>query len=395
MSGVCALIPAAGHGARFGSAQNKVFASLLGRPLLGWTLEAVAACEAVDSLLLIGAAGDLPRLREIGDAFGGGKVRDVILGGADRQASVAAGLAACDGAEIVVVHDAARPCVQTEHLTEAVRAARIFGATTAAFPVADTLMRAPKAAGAVSDVPRDDLWAVQTPQAFRRDLLEKAHRAAERDRFRGTDDAGLVRRLDPSKRLVHLFSAAADNLKVTQPEDLALAEAILARRQGMRWTPQMRIGYGYDVHPFADGRKLFLGGIEFPEAARGLLGHSDADVLLHAVCDALLGAAGMGDIGVLFPNTDAAHKDRPSLEFLREVRARLDAENWRIANVDATVLAETPKIGPRAAEIQQAIAAALGVTPAQVGIKATTNEGMGFVGRGEGIAAHAAALLFR
>jgi 2-C-methyl-D-erythritol 2,4-cyclodiphosphate synthase len=157
----------------------------------------------------------------------------------------------------------------------------------------------------------------------------------------------------------------------------------------------MRIGHGYDVHPFAEGRRLFLGGVEFPDAPRGLMGHSDADALLHAVCDALLGAAGLGDIGKLFPPSDMAHKDRSSVEFLREVRRHLHAGGWRVGNLDVTVLAETPRIGPRAEAIKQVIAEALEITPAQVGVKATTNEGMGFVGRGEGIAVHATALIYQ
>ena len=157
----------------------------------------------------------------------------------------------------------------------------------------------------------------------------------------------------------------------------------------------IRVGHGYDVHAFAEGRRLFLGGVEFPEATHGLLGHSDADVILHALCDALLGAAGMGDIGKLFPPSDMRHKDRRSTEFLDEVKTRLDAAGWRIGNVDITVLAEFPKINPQADAIKAEISVHLGIEPERIGVKATTNEGLGFVGRGEGIAAHATALLFR
>jgi 2-C-methyl-D-erythritol 4-phosphate cytidylyltransferase/2-C-methyl-D-erythritol 2,4-cyclodiphosphate synthase len=263
---------------------------------------------------------------------------------------------------------------------------------TAAVPVADTLIR--DATGETVD--REGLWAVQTPQAFRVEILVRAHRAAERDGIRGTDDAGLVRRMSLP---VALVPGDAGNLKVTRPADLDLAAAVLARRDGPDVQnpplPTLRVGHGYDVHPFSEGRKLFLGGVEFPEAPRGLLGHSDADVLLHALCDALLGAAGMGDIGALFPDNDPAHKDRPSVEFLRAVRGHLDGAGFRVGNVDMTVLAETPRVGPRAGEIKACVAGALGVAPDQVGLKATTNEGMGFVGRGEGIAAYATALIYR
>jgi len=396
LTGVCALIPAAGRGARFGSPENKVFADLLGRPLLGWTLEAFANCTAVDHVFLVGGVGDENRLRAIGETFGGGKVRDVFQGGADRQASVAAGLRQTANAEFVLVHDAARPCVTPELVAQVAQAARIFGAATAAVAVSDTLVRSSGANGefARETVSRDHLWAVQTPQGFRRELLLRAHRRAEETNApRGTDDAGLVQTLVGEP--VRLLPGSPENLKVTRAEDLALAEAVLARREQKLAVPTLRVGHGYDVHPFTDGRPLVLGGVLFPDEARGLLGHSDADVVLHAVCDALLGAAGLGDIGKFFPPSDAAHKDRASSEFLREVFARLDAAGWRVANVDVTILAEAPKIGPRADAMKQGIARALQITPEQVGVKATTNEGMGFVGRGEGIAAHATALIFR
>lgn len=399
MTGVCALIPAAGRGARFGSPQNKVFADLLGRPLVGWTLEAFGNCPAVDHVFLIGGAGDEERLRSIGQTFGGGKVRGVLRGGNDRQASVEAALHETAQMEFVLVHDAARPCVTPDLIAGVSWAGRIFGAATAAVPISDTLVRS----GGTEDefvretVSRDGVWAVQTPQCFRRELLVRAHeRAEETSAPRGTDDAGLVQNLlgEP----VHLFSGSPENLKVTRPADLALAEAVLSRRhrkQGKAAGPTLRVGQGYDVHPFAEGRPLVLGGVRFPDETRGLLGHSDADALLHAVCDALLGAAGLGDIGTLFPPSDDAHKDRSSVEFLRDVFARLDEAGWRVANVDVTVLAEAPKIAPRADAMKQIIARTLHVTPEQVGIKATTNEGMGFVGRGEGIAVHASALIFR
>lgn len=387
MTRVCALIPAAGRGVRFGGSENKIFAPILGRPLLAWTLEAFARCEAVESVVLVGNAADLPRLREMGQRWGGGKVQNVAPGGEDRQASVAAGLAAAD-APLVVVHDAARPCVTPALIAATLRAAGAAGAATAALPVADTLVREAPDQCAGEIVERAQVWAVQTPQAFQTELLREAH--AGQSLPRATDDAALVRRLGCPVKLVE---GEPSNLKVTRPEDHALAEAILARREAAP-PPTLRIGHGYDVHPFAPGRRLVLGGVEFPDAGRGLLGHSDADVILHAVCDALLGAAGQGDIGALFPDTDPANKDRPSLEFLRAVRARLDGAGWGVANVDVTVLAEAPRIGPRAPAIRESIAGALGISPERVGVKATTAEGLGFVGRGEGIAVHATALIY-
>lgn len=369
--------------------------------MLAWTLDAFAACPLVEGVVLIGSADSLSRLGELAEPILGGRLRAVVVGGDDRQASVAAGLAAVGDAPYVLVHDAARPCVTPDAITRVAVAAFTAGAATGAVPVNDTLVRGEGEAGLTlrmtEAVPRDGLWAVQTPQAFRTELLARAHETAAQEGFRGTDDAGLVRRLGKTVALVPL---SPENLKVTRPEDLAIVDAVLARRgQGVgadtMEPEETRIGYGYDVHRFAEGRPLWLGGVAFPEAERGLDGHSDADVVLHALCDALLGAAALGDIGRWFPPSDPAHRNRPSIEFVHEVRALLERDRWRIANVDISVLAEAPRIGPRADAMRETVARALRIDAGQVGLKATTNEGMGFVGRSEGIAAHAVALLQR
>jgi 2-C-methyl-D-erythritol 4-phosphate cytidylyltransferase/2-C-methyl-D-erythritol 2,4-cyclodiphosphate synthase len=418
---VCALILAAGRGVRFGGTENKVFAPLAGRPLIAWTLEAFARCDAIDAIVLVGSAGDMSRLRELGEAFGGGKYRVAVQGGNDRQSSVYLGLQACTsssgngGFEYIAVHDAARPCITPEIIAQGVAAAREHGAVTVAVRLADSLVRGP---GNIIEeyVPRDGLWRVQTPQVFRRTLLEEAHQSANQNNIHATDDAGLVRRLGHP---VYIVPGSPENLKVTEAADLMVAEAVVGEGKSPTSptpntqhptpspspttdpsasappTTNFRIGHGYDVHPFTEGRRLFLGGVEFPEATRGLLGHSDADVVLHAVCDAILGAAGLGDIGHFFPPSDPAHKDRRSTEFLAEVAARVRADGWAVANMDVTILAETPKIGPKADAMKQVIAGLLSVEVGQVGIKATTNERLGFIGRGEGIAVHATTLLYR
>lgn len=392
-----ALIPAAGRGARFGATENKVFVPVLGRPMLAWTLEAFAQCDAITGVVLVGAEDDLPRLRTLGEQYVGAKLRAVLPGGATRQESVHNGLSVCADFDYVAVHDAARPCITPEIIEATVQSAVATGAATVAFPVSDTLVRANSNDQMGTSVDRDGLWAIQTPQVFRTDLLTAAHEEVRNqtnaDAPPITDDARLMDRLGIAVALVR---GTSENLKVTRPEDLALAESILARRNPSMNTappPRFRVGHGYDVHPFADGRPLFLGGVEFPDAPRGLLGHSDADVILHALCDALLGAAGMGDIGKLFPPSDMRHKDRRSTEFLEEVRERIDPAGWQICNIDITVLAETPKIGPKSDEIKATIAVILGIMPEQIGLKATTNEGLGFIGRSEGIAVHATALL--
>ena len=410
MGATFALIPAAGRGARFGAGsksagsgtiagrqapgpapENKVFAPILGRPLLAWTLEAVARCSQVDHILLVGQPDEFERLRGIGETAAGGKFFGVIEGGDTRQESVRLGLAALpDDCEWVLIHDAARCCVTENIVFETLLAARHFRAATAAVALADSLVRK-----SGETVDRENIYAVQTPQAFRRTDLMVAHESARRANFPGTDDASLFRRefgLDS----VAPVPGSAQNLKVTLPEDAWLAEAILRSRKGERaMFPELRVGHGYDVHVFAEGRPLWLGGVEYPDSPVGLLGHSDADALLHAVCDALLGAARMGDIGHLFPPSDDRHKDRRSIEFLEDVARRLRNERWRVENIDITVLAEYPKIAPKAAQMSDVISAAVGISAAQVSVKATTNEGMGFVGRREGIAVHATALLSR
>jgi 2-C-methyl-D-erythritol 4-phosphate cytidylyltransferase/2-C-methyl-D-erythritol 2,4-cyclodiphosphate synthase len=465
LSEVYALIPAAGRGARFGSSDNKVFAPLLGRPLLGWTIQAFANCDAIHKIVLIGSASDLPRLREIGTQYGGGKLHTVVEGGADRQSSVRLGLAACSQAEYIVVHDGARPCVTPELITASIDAVRESDAVTVALPLTDTLNRFSINSSdhlyVEEPIQRDNTCAIQTPQAFRTTFLQQAHDSALGNNLTVTDDASVIRAIGGQVRIV---PGSPENLKVTRPGDIALAEAILLRRhtpppfpccasatdlpsegegafasEEIRASPKpeadvspsdpvsaedkitpvqnapspsegrsvalaqqgkgggvplpFRIGYGYDVHPFADGRPMYLGGVHFPEADRGLLGHSDADALLHAVCDALLGAAGLGDIGKHFPPSDNRHKDRRSTEFLREVGQSIHTAGWQVGNMDVMVLAETPRVGPRVEEIRITIAEILGISPEQISIKATTNEGMGFVGRGEGIAVHATALL--
>ena len=424
----------------------------MGRPLLGWTLQAFAGCSSVHDIIVSGGESDLPRLREIGTTFGGGKVRDVVLGGADRQASVRNGLAACSDAEYIIVHDGARPCVTPALIEQVLEAASyVLSNATAALSVSDTLVKSlgdrwydgpngSRIAHVGARLDRENVWAVQTPQAFKAQGLREAHNKAAEAGFVGTDDTAVWQWAFGTGG--YLVTGSPENIKVTRPEDLVLVAAVLAGRQqaspptplpeagrgnlqdagqtkderfadasptqappplkgkgaGGRGLPAFRIGYGYDVHPFApasENRTLYIGGVAFPEAERGLAGHSDADVLLHALCDALLGAAGMGDIGQLFPPSDNRHKNRASIEFLQEVAARLKNDGWQIANVDMTVIAEAPKINPRVDDMKCEIGVVLGIGPGQVGIKATTSEGLGFVGRGEGIAAHATALLMR
>ena len=393
MTATYALIPAAGRAARFntdgGTEGNKVFAPLMGRPLLRWTAAAFADHPGIDGIVVVAGAGEVARCREALDGLD--KLLAIIPGGETRQVSVAIGLFTLGGAadDLVLVHDGARPLVTPEIITRCLDSAREFGNAVAALPLTDTLKAVDDAQIVQRTVDREGLWAVQTPQAFRIATLFDAHIAARDQGWSGTDEASLVERFGAEP--VHLVLGAPDNLKVTRPGDLKLAEALLRARSGEQMA-QTRIGFGYDIHPLIAGRLLMLGGVAIP-SPRGLDGHSDADVLLHALCDALLGAAGLPDIGNLFPNTDAAYKGISSLELLRQVRERVGAVGYSVGNVDMTLIAEAPKISSHVPQMRTLIAECLHIEPARVGIKATTNEGLGSLGRGEGIAAHAVAAI--
>ena len=315
------------------------------------------------------------------------KVVGIVSGGAERQDSVRCGLDALpEGADIVAIHDGARPLIRPEDIARVVTAAEEIGAAVIGTAMTDTVKQA--VGGRVeTTLDRSMLWAVQTPQAFRVDLIREAHALAVRDGFVGTDDTVLLERLGKPVRVVE---GSRDNIKVTHSEDLGRAEDLLARTKGER--AMQRIGMGYDVHQLVEGRKLVLGGVEIP-FEKGLLGHSDADVLSHVVIDALLGAAGAGDIGRLFPDTDAEYKDISSLVLLERTADVLRDRGATISNVDATVMAQRPKLAPHIAEMERNIARALGINPDLVSVKATTTEKLGFVGREEGIAAQAVAMV--
>jgi 2-C-methyl-D-erythritol 4-phosphate cytidylyltransferase/2-C-methyl-D-erythritol 2,4-cyclodiphosphate synthase len=381
------VIVAAGRGRRIGGAGNKVFLPLAGRPLLAWTLRAFEACPAVADVIVVVGAGEEPAAGRIAGEFA--KVRALCAGGATRGESVAAGLARLpERTEIVAVHDGARPLVTPALIAACVETAARHGAALPALPVTDTLKRAGPDGTVAATVDRAGLYGAQTPQTFRRALLEEAYARARAEGIEGTDDAGLVERLGHP---VPLVPGEPDNLKVTVAADLPRAAAVLDHRYPIAET---RVGLGYDVHRLAEGRPLVLGGVSIPHS-HGLDGHSDADVLLHALCDALLGAAALGDIGLHFPNTDPRYRGIDSRELLRAV-VRLLAENgWEPRQADATLLAEAPRIRPHVPAMQATIAAALGVSPDRVSVKATTSEGIGFAGRREGMAAWAVATIGR
>ena len=385
---VYAIVLAGGSGRRMGSEEPKQFLPLAGRPMLVHTLEAFEQAGSIDRVVLVTAPGQESRCRrDIVAVYGFGKIAAVTAGGAERQDSVAEGLKVVGAdAEVVAIHDGARPLILPEHIDAVVAAAQRDGAAVLGTPVSDTIK---EVAGwrVQRTLDRSRLWSVQTPQAFRTALIRRAHAVARKDGYLGTDDTVLVERLGVP---VTVVAGRRDNLKLTIPEDLVVAEEILRRREGA--SPALRIGQGYDVHRLVEGRPLVLGGVTIA-FDRGLLGHSDADVLSHAIADAILGGLNAGDIGRHFPDTDAAYAGISSLVLLTRVAKLVRQAGGQVVNVDATVMAQRPKLAPHIPEMQMRVAASLGISADCVSIKATTTEGLGFVGQEAGMAAQAVALI--
>lgn len=369
---VTAILVAAGASRRMGF--DKLSHRLPdGRTVLETSLAAFEHHPAVDQLVLV-AGGNLEQCR--GLAARCGKPAAVVQGGASRADSVRAGVLAARG-QLVAIHDAARPFVSQAVITRALEAAAQTGAAAPAVPVKDTVkVAAPD--GRVQATPdRSTLFAVQTPQCF-----DRARYLQAMERVRGpqasavTDDCSLF---ELAGFAVQLVEGDYANAKITTIEDL-------------KGENKMRIGHGYDVHRLVEGRKLILGGVDIPYE-KGLLGHSDADVLLHAVSDALLGAAALGDIGGHFPDTDPRYKGADSLELLRQVGLLLKQAGYTVSNIDATILCQAPKLAPHIPAMRQNIARVLDLPADAVSVKATTEEKLGFTGAGQGIAAHAVALI--
>jgi len=380
MEGKVALILlAAGQGLRAGA--RKQWMRVGDRPLLALSLETFEKHPSIHHIYL-GVDEDH---REEGARclakWAPTKGRQVFMGGRRRQDTVYLGLGVLDTqVEMVGIHDAARPLVSPFLISRVLEKAREKGAAVPVVPLRDTVKEVDKDR-VVATLNRQGLRAVQTPQFFRREVIERAYREATRMGWEATDDASLVERAGEE---VYTVEGEEENFKVTYPQDLRRLEGLLGR--------ETTAGIGYDVHPLVPSRKLILGGVEIPHPA-GLLGHSDADVLCHAVVDALLGAAGLGDIGQLFPDSDPRHKDRSSLEFLEETARLLDEKGFQIIHIDATLVLEKPRINPYREAMKERMARALAIPPRSINIKATTTEGLGFTGRREGVAAYAVATI--
>ena len=380
---VSAIIAAGGRGARFGGSLPKQLSLLAGRPILQHSVEAFLNSPTVAEVVVAlpdDLAGNPPAY-----LLAGTKPLQIVAGGVRRQDSVARAFAQVSpDADVVVIHDAARPLVSDAVIRRTIQAAVETGAAIAAVRANDTVKQADADGLVVATLPREEIFLAQTPQAFRTDIL----RAALQMSGDATDEAALAERAGHHVRLVE---GDRRNLKVTTPEDLEIAERLLRHRAAV---PSLRVGNGYDLHRLIAGRPLVLGGVTVP-FDRGLMGHSDADAVCHAVTDAILGAAGAGDIGRHFPDTDAAWKDANSVDLLRRAAEIVHNAGFAIVNVDVTVIAQRPKLSPHAAAMQQNLAAALGIAPDQVSVKGKTNEGVDSMGTGESIAVHAVALVSR
>jgi 2-C-methyl-D-erythritol 4-phosphate cytidylyltransferase/2-C-methyl-D-erythritol 2,4-cyclodiphosphate synthase len=391
------IVPAAGRGERFASAANlsipKQYTALLGKSVLEWSLRALLTEPRIHGIVVVLAAGD-ERWSEVARSLDSPKLLTTI-GGAQRQDSVMNGLEflapTVQADDWILVHDAARPCLRGEDvsaLCDALEenpreaAGKIAGVVLAA-PIVDTVKR--ELPNGLETVDRAGLWRALTPQVFAYADLRRALQDAARDRFAVTDEAQAMERLGVRAALV---AGSPFNIKVTRAEDLEVAAAILK----MGESSQMRIGQGVDVHAFGAGDHVVLGGVRIAHA-QGIIAHSDGDVVIHALCDALLGAMGDGDIGQHFPDSDPRYRGADSRVFLRVVAERMKSAGLRLVNADITVLAEAPRIGAHRSAMAANLAQDLQVAAAAINIKATTTERLGFIGRKEGLAAMASVLL--
>lgn len=418
------IIAAAGSGKRMGGGIPKQYGRLGGMSILARSVKAFADLKEINRIMIVTNEEYHGHCRAELSGLGlMSKVIDILPGGQERQDSIYNAVRRLpEDIDLVLVHDGVRPFVTAEVIRRTIEGAKIHGAAVAAVPVKDTIKVAEENR-LVKTLDRKLLYAVQTPQGFSRELLISAYEEAYRRNCYGTDDAFLVEQAGDK---VFLVKGDYNNIKITTMEDIVFGEAILG---GLTGDPgigalfelsfseagplnglgavieadeessaaeegEMRVGTGYDVHKLVRGRRLVLGGVNIP-FEKGLLGHSDADVLVHAIMDAMLGAASLGDIGRHFPDTDEKYRGISSLKLLDAVGAMLRNRGCSIVNIDATVIAQRPKIAPHIREMLLNISETLGIEKNRINIKGTTTEKLGFAGREEGIAAQASVLIYK
>ena len=379
-SKVAVIIAAAGQGKRLGAPVPKQFLKIGGQYVIAKTIKVFERIDEVDYIFVVTNEDYLEFCREIVDTCGFGKVEGIVPGGERRQDSVFNAIQALNekrpGVSTVLIHDGARPFVGEDTVRGVIAKAHETGAAVACVAMTNSVRRLGEDGTGSKSVNRDNYFSVQTPQGFRKSILIEAYEKAYDDGYSGTDDASIVERAGHE---IAIVDGDYGNIKITTKEDLPM---------------ENRVGTGFDVHRLTEGRRLILGGVEIPYEL-GLDGHSDADVLLHALMDALLGAAALGDIGKHFPDTDDAYRGISSMKLLERVKELLDENFYKIGNVDITLIAQRPKISPYTEEMRANIAEVLDVEPSRVNIKGTTTEKLGFTGRGEGIACEAVASIYR
>lgn len=383
-TGNYAVVVAAGRGVRMGAAVNKVLLPLRGEPVIRHTVRAFCEADKIDGVVVVASTDETEQMRAA--LCGLEKVCAIVPGGSTRQESVKNGLDALPKeARIALVHDGARPLISRELIARCIRQTEDCGSAVVCTPVTDTV-KVEKDGCVVRTLDRSQLRAVQTPQCFFAGELKAAYEAAARDGVSVTDDASVMEHAGHS---VHLLESSEVNFKLTTPEDLRRAEDIIGERKFMQRLP--RTGFGYDVHKLVSGRRLILCGKEIPWE-KGLDGHSDADVAVHALMDALLGAACLGDIGRLYPDNDPAFEGADSMKLLADVLRRVKDAGYAVVHADVTIVAQKPKLMPYMDEMRRNLENAM--AGAQVNVKATTTERLGFEGRGEGISAQAVATIW-
>ena len=372
MADVVAILLAAGSASRMG--ENKMFMRIGGKSVIERAMSAIAESKCIDEVIVVCRQEDDARVTQAAQLCLDMPFR-TVRGGEQRQDSVSNALAAIESAQVVLVHDGARCFVQPEVVAQCVSKAAETGAAAAGVRTTDTIKQVENDMIQMT-LDRNTLVNIQTPQAFSFELLKKAHRQADADSFVGTDECSLVERMGIP---ISFVEADAHNIKVTTPEDIAIGRHIVGEK--------IRVGSGYDVHRLVKGRRLILGG-ETIAYAKGLMGHSDADVLLHAIMDAMFGAAANRDIGHHFPGIQE-FKDASSLNLLARTVDIIESDGFSVSGIDATVVMERPRLSPYIDNMRSNIARTVGIDIGCVSVKATTTEGLGFEGKGKGVSASA------
>ena len=379
-SKVAVIIAAAGQGKRLGAPVPKQYLKIGGEYVIAKTIKAFEDIDEVDYIFVVTNEEYRKMCADIVDEKGFAKVEGIVAGGRRRQDSVFNALqeinARKPGVSMVLIHDGARPFIGKDVILNVLEETELNGAAVACVAMKNSVRRMEQGSTASTSVDRADYYSVQTPQGFRKSMLIEAYDKAFDEGFSGTDDASIV---EWAGNDISIVDGDYGNIKITTREDLPM---------------ENRVGTGFDVHQLTEGRKLILGGVDIPYD-RGLLGHSDADVLVHAVMDALLGAAALGDIGKHFPDSDEAYKDADSLKLLAKVKKMLEENFYNIGNIDVTLIAQKPKISPYIDEMRDNIAGVLEIDRSRVNIKGTTTEQLGFTGREEGIACEAVCSIYR